>query len=258
MSEGKVHFTREERIGRIVFDNPTSRNALSLAMWRELGRICADIRTDPSLRVVTLRGAGGRAFVAGTEIDSFLNFASGRDGLDYEREMDQYVSAVERLPMVTIAVIEGWAVGGGLALSFACDLRMATLDARFGSPLGRSIGNCLSAKGYARLVAHVGISQAKRMLLLGEMVTAQELSSLGQIHRVVASESLEEAVNEMCERAASNAPLTSKASKEAISRLINANLPNIDDLIERVYGSADFKMGVRNFLEKKDRDWTGK
>jgi len=257
MSEGQIRYTREGDIGRIVFDNPNALNALTFDMWRELGRLCRELAADKSLRVVTLRGAGGKAFPAGTDITGFLNFASGEDGVAYEHEMDSYVSAVETLPMTTIAIVEGWAVGGGLALSFACDLRIATPDARFGSPLGRSIGNMLSAPGYTRLVSHLGVAQAKRLLLLGELIGAEELFALGQIHKIAPRDTLEEAVAAMCARAAENAPLTSRASKEAIYRLRTANTPDVDDLIRLVYGSSDFAMGVRNFLDKKDRKWSG-
>jgi enoyl-CoA hydratase/carnithine racemase len=257
MSEGRVHYTRDGHTGRIVFDNQGALNALTFDMWRELGDICREIATDTSLRVVTLRGAGGKAFVSGTEIDGFLGFESGEDGVAYERKMDEYIGLVETLPMPTLAIVDGWAVGGGIALSFACDFRVATTGARFGSPIGRSIGNCLSAKGYARLVAHVGVTQAKRILLLGEMLTAQELLELGLLQRVVEPEELDEAAAAICERAAANAPLTSRASKEAIRRTIYANVPDIDDLIRLVYGSNDFKTGVRQFLEKKPRLWTG-
>lgn len=257
MSDGQVHFSRDGAIGSIVFDNPSALNALTFQMWRRLGEICTEIRDDATLRVVTLRGAGGKAFLAGTAIDGFLDFKSGADGVAYEREMDSYVRLVETLPMITIAVIEGWAVGGGLALSCACDLRIATPDARFGSPLGRSIGNCLSSSGYARLVAHLGVAQAKRILLLGEMLTAQEMADLGLLLRVVEPEKLDEVVAAVCTRAAENAPITSQVSKEAMLRLIYAPAPDIDDLVERVYGSNDFRMAVRNFLDKKPRVWTG-
>jgi enoyl-CoA hydratase/carnithine racemase len=257
MSRGRVLYSKAGPVGRIVFDNQPALNALTFDMWRQLGDICREIATDSELRVVTLRGAGGKAFLAGTEIGDFLEFTSGRNGVDYEHRMDEYVGLVEALPMTTIAIVEGWAVGGGLALSFACDLRIATPDARFGSPIGRSIGNCLSAKGYARLVAHLGISQAKRVLLLGEMLTAQELMDLGLLLRIAAPEDLEAEIEAVCQRAMGNAPLTSQVSKEAIWRLVYANLPDTDDLIETIYGSSDFKMGVRHFLEKKPRTWTG-
>jgi len=257
MSSGQVLFSRKGAVGQILFDNQASLNALSFGMWRQLGAICQEISTDRTLRVVVLRGAGGKAFVAGTEIDDFLTFDDGARGVDYEAEMDSYVGLVETLPMITIAAVEGWAVGGGLALSCACDLRIATPSSRFGSPLGRSIGNCLSAKGYARMAAHLGIAQAKRVLLLGEMLTADELLSLGVLTKVVESEAFEKALDDLCLRASENAPLTSQASKTALWRMVYANLPNTDDLTRMVYGSADFRSGIRKFLNKEPRVWTG-
>lgn len=258
MSEGKLVYEKVGAVGRITFDNPAAHNALTWTMWRDLGQVCAEIVKDREVRVVTLRGAGGKAFVSGTDISGFLSFDSGQRGVDYEREMDTYIGAVEGLPQATIAVVEGWAVGGGLALSFASDFRVATADAKFGSPLSRTIGNCLSMKGYARLVANVGVAQAKRMLLLGEMATARELEALGLILRVVKRDELDATVEELCERLAANAPLTIQASKEAIRRLTHANLPDIDDLVSMIYGSEDFGTGVRNFVAKRKTVWAGR
>lgn len=259
MTDGRVIFSREGPVGQILFDNQASLNALSFKMWRELGDICAAIADDTSLRVVVLRGAGGKAFLAGTEIDDFQAFENGARGVAYEAEMDGYVGAVEALPQITIAAVQGWAVGGGMALACSCDLRIATPESKFGSPLGRSIGNCLSSKGYARLATHLGIAQAKRVLLLGEMITAAELQAFGFIHKVVDASAFEDTLAAMCKRAGENAPITSQVSKTALWRLIYANLPNTDDLTERTYGSADFKLGVRAFLAKdKTRNWTGR
>jgi enoyl-CoA hydratase/carnithine racemase len=257
MSEGKVVFSRDGAVGTILFDNQEKLNALSFTMWRQLGRICSEIATDKSLRVVVLRGAGEKAFLAGTEIDDFQTFENGQRGVEYEAEMDSYVAAVENLPFITIAAVKGFALGGGIALACACDIRIATPDSKFGSPIGRSIGNCLSAKGYARMAAHLGVSQAKRVLLLGELLTAQELLELGALYKVVEPGEFDQVLATLCERAAENAPLTSQASKTALWRVIYANLPNTDDLTEMVYGSADFRMGVRNFLAKQKRIWTG-
>jgi enoyl-CoA hydratase/carnithine racemase len=230
-------------------------------MWRELRDLCVALATDRAVRVVTFRGTGGKAFVSGTDISHFRDFSSGRDGIVYEQEIDAAMGAIDALPMTTVAVIEGWAVGGGLNILSACDFRIATADARFGSPLGRTIGNCLSMSSYARIAGAVGIPAAKRMLLLGEILTAQELLSSGVLYKIVAPAELDAAVVDICERAAANAPLTTKATKEAIRRMTRDGLPNIDDLIELVYGSEDFKRGVRAFLEKTSKheppDWTG-
>lgn len=258
MSEGRVEFSREGQVGQIVFDNQSSLNAMSFSMWRQLGAICADIAKDPTLRVVVLRGAGGKAFIAGTEIDEFLAFTDGKNGIAYEHEMDGHAAAVENLPQITIAAIQGFAVGGGLNVAFACDLRIATPGSKFGAPIGRSIGNALSNNAYARVAAHAGITQAKRMLLLGEMVSAEELLALGAINKVSEPQNFEAALAAMVQRAAENAPITSQVTKTAFWRLIYANLPDMDDLTLRAYGSADFKHGVRSFVDKaKTRNWTG-
>jgi enoyl-CoA hydratase/carnithine racemase len=256
--EGRLVYEQVGAVGRITFDNPQALNALNAQMWADLGRVCEEIAHDRSVRAVTLRGAGGKAFLSGTDIGDFLEFASGQDGIAYERRMDAYVGAVEALPQPTLAIIEGWAVGGGVALACACDFRIATPASRFGSPLGRTIGNCLSAKGYARLLAHVGVPQAKRMLLLGEMIDAPQLLDLGVLHSIVEPDALDAAAELLCERLAAQAPLSVKASKEAFRRLAYRALPDIDDLVETVYGSEDFRMGVRNFKDKQKTVWNGR
>jgi len=256
--EGQVRYEQDGAVGRIVFDRPAAHNALTWSMWRALGALCGKIAEDSSVRVVTLRGAGGKAFVSGTDISGFQSFRDGSDGLAYEAEMDSYVSAVERLPQPTIAVIDGWAVGGGLALSFACDFRIAARGARFGSPIARTIGNCLSSRGYTRLVQHVGIAMAKRILLAAEIISADEMMGQGLLTELVEPEALDSAAAALAARLASYAPITQSVSKEAIYRLSTEHPLAIRDLIERTYGSQDFANGVRNFLTKSPPEWQGR
>src|SRR5262245_29968106 len=128
MSEGKVTYEKVGPVGRITFDNPGAHNALSFPMWRELRRLCGEIANDRDVRVVTLRGAGGKSFISGTDISGFLTFESGKRGIEYEHEMDSCTGALEALPQPTIAVVEGWAVGGGLAIAFCADFRVATTN----------------------------------------------------------------------------------------------------------------------------------
>jgi enoyl-CoA hydratase/carnithine racemase len=258
MSDGATRLTIEGPVARILFDRPAAHNALTWTMWRELGEACRRIADDRDIRVVTLRGAGGKAFVSGTDISGFQSFTSGEQGVAYEAEMDGYVGAVEALPQPTIAIIDGWAVGGGLALSFACDFRVAATGARFGTPLARTIGNCLSARGYARLVQHAGTAIAKRMLLAAEIIAADEMKALGLLNALVAPEELDGAANELVERLLANAPLTLRTSKEAIRRISAANQPDITDLIATIYGSEDFAEGVRSFLAKEKPVWKGR
>jgi enoyl-CoA hydratase/carnithine racemase len=259
MSVGRLHFEKDGAIARIVFDNPSSHNALTHQMWLDLRDACRDVAGDPSVRVLTFRGAGGRAFVSGTDISGFAEFRSGRDGVEYERGIDECMAAVDAVPAVTIAVVEGWAVGGGLNISSACDFRIATPDARFGSPLGRTIGNCLSMSSYSRVIGALGPHIAKRMLLLGETLTAPQLLDFGFLTHMVEPAELDAAVAQICERARENAPLTTRVTKEAVRRLRAAATTNIDDLVELVYGSNDFRLGVDNFLRKNKAlpQWSG-
>lgn len=256
--EGQVRYRQEGPVGHILIDRPAAFNALTWSMWRELGAVCARIAADSSVRVVTLRGAGGKAFVSGTDIAGFQAFTSGEEGVAYEAEMDSYVGAVETLPQPTIAIIDGWAVGGGLALSFACDFRIAAEGARFGSPLAKTIGNCLSARGYQRLIQHVGIPMAKQLLLAADLVPAADLHRHGLLTDLVAPEALDETVTALIEKLVACAPLTQRVSKEAIHRLSTQQVPDLTDLIELIYGSEDFASGVRSFLTKTRPEWRGR
>lgn len=256
--DGQVRFRQDGAVGHILFDRPAAFNALTWSMWRELGAICGRIAEDAAVRVVTLRGAGGKAFVSGTDIAGFQSFTTGKEGVAYEAEMDSYVAAVETLPQPTVAIVDGWAVGGGLALSFACDFRIAASGARFGSPLAKTIGNCLSARGYQRLVQHVGIPMAKRLLLAAELVPAAELMAHGLINELVEPAAIDASVDALVAKLAACAPLTQRVSKEAIYRISTMQTPDIGDLIAQIYGSEDFAAGVRGFLAKTPPQWRGR
>ena len=139
MSDGEVRSTRNGDVVTVTFDRQAARNAMTWQMYETLGEICAQLRTDQSVRAVVLRGAGGKSFIAGTDIAQFKAFTSGEDGIAYEEKMERYLAAIEALPMPTLAVIEGFAIGGGLAIAACCDLRIATPGARFGVPIARTL-----------------------------------------------------------------------------------------------------------------------
>ena len=256
---GQTILERDGAIARVRFDNPAAHNALTHRMWVDLHDICVQLAADPEVRVVTFRGAGGKAFISGTDISGFADFAGGQDGVDYEQEIDIFMSAVDRIPATTIAIVDGWAVGGGINISCACDFRVATPTARFGSPLGRTIGNCLSASSYARVASAIGVQIAKRMVLLGEFITAQEMLDSGFLYKMVEPEELDSAVEALVQRASENAPLTTKTTKETIRLMTYDGLPDIQQLISDVYGSNDFRRGVHDFLAKTKKTpiWTG-
>jgi enoyl-CoA hydratase/carnithine racemase len=226
-------------------------------MYEQLDTICRALRDDATVRVAVFRGAGGKAFVAGTDIAQFLAFESGEDGIAYEAKMETYLAGIEALPMPTLAVVEGWAIGGGLAIAAACDLRIATTGARFGIPIARTLGNCLSMTNYARLVAALGWSNAKRVLLLADLIAAEEALACGFLVEVAEPANLDQRVADICKRLLGNAPITMRVSKEAMRRLLHAELPPGDDLVRTCYGSADFRAGVRAFVEKREAAWSG-
>jgi enoyl-CoA hydratase/carnithine racemase len=258
MSDGETRLQRDGVVARIIFDRPAARNAMTWRMYEQLGAICAALKEDRAIRVVVFRGAGGQAFVAGTDIAQFQSFRDGEDGVAYEARMEQVLSAIEALPMPTLAVVEGFAVGGGLAIAACCDLRIATPGARFGVPIARTLGNCLSVANYARLVAALGVARTKRVLLLAENLAAEEAHAAGFVAAIVEPSDLDRQIDDICRRLASHAPVTMRVSKEAIRRLLHAGLPGGDDLVRACYGSDDFRIGVRSFVEKKTPEWTGK
>jgi enoyl-CoA hydratase len=257
MPDGAVRLSTAGPVATVVFDRPAARNAMTWAMYDELVAICESLARDKTARVVVFRGAGGEAFVAGTDIAQFAGFASGEDGVAYERRIDHCIGVLASLPMPTVAVIEGWAVGGGLAIATACDFRLATPSSKFGVPIARTLGNCLSMANLARLVAAFGGQRVKRMLLLAEMIRADEALACGYLHHVRAPEALEEELASLTAALCALAPVTQAVSKEGLHRLSLAALPDAEDLIARCYGSADFHEGVAAFIDRRAPRWRG-
>ncbi len=256
MSDGSVHFTITDGVAFIVFDRPKALNAFTFEMYDQLSKACTVVASDSKIRVVTFQGAG-KAFTAGTEIREFVSFNGAEDGIAYERRIESLITTIEELPVPTIAIVDGPAMGGGLAIAIACDFRIATPSARFGVPIARTLGNCLSLHNTARLVAAFGPARAKRLLLLAETISAQEALDCGFLVQMAESHDIQAAVAVMCRRLSSYAPITMRVAKEAILRLVRT-LPEGDDLLRTTYGSDDFRAGVRAFLTKQQPEWTGR
>lgn len=257
MTDGRVAYERRGAAAVITFDRPEARNAMTWAMYDQLYEACERLDDDDA-RVAVLRGAGGRAFVAGTDIRQFSEFSDGDDGLGYERRMDAIIGRLESVGVPTVAVVEGYAVGGGLAIAAVCDLRVCTPDARFGIPIARTLGNCVSITTCARLVAVLGVARVKRLLLLAGFIDADEALAAGFVGEVVAPEELDERVDALCGRLAANAPVSMRVTKEAIRRLTLDGLAAGDDLVRDCYGSEDFHEGVAAFSDKRTAVWRGR
>ncbi len=151
-----VTYERRGAAAWITFDRPEAHNAMTFAMYDRLVAHCEAVDADENVRVAVLRGAGGRAFVAGTDIRQFAAFESAQDGLVYETRIDEVLDRLEAVRKPTIALIDGFAMGSGLAIAAACDLRVLTPAAKFGMPIARTVGNCLSMGNYARLAQALG------------------------------------------------------------------------------------------------------
>ena len=257
MSDGTVHLSIRAGVASVVFDRPAARNAMTWAMYERLNDICEQLTCDASIRVVTFRGAGGQAFVAGTDIEQFTTFSSGEDGVAYEKQIDQCIARLESLPMPTVAVIEGWTIGGGLAIATACDFRIATTGSRFGVPIAKTLGNCLSVANLARLSVVFGIPRVKRMLMLAEVLTADEALACGFLLQLAEPGEIDVNLDKLCERLAALAPLTQRVSKEGLRRLVSHDLPADEDLVRLCYGSDDFREGVSAFVAKRSPAWKG-
>ena len=245
-------------VAHITFDHLAARNAMTVAMYERLKSICLELVKNPAVRVAIFRGAGGKSFVSGSDIAQFSGFADGQDGVRYEQDIDDYLNPLATLPIPTVAVIDGMAVGGGLAIASCCDFRISTPDAKFGVPIAKTLGNCLSPGNIAWLVAHLNINIVKRMLLLAEMISAQELLKHGFLLACHEQDQLAVEADKLAERLSKLAPITQKSSKLVLARLIKNQLPDCNDLISETYGSADFKSGVAAFLDGKAPTWSGK
>ena len=241
-----VRWERRGAAAWVTFDRPDAHNAMTFEMYEELFACCERADREEDVRVVVLRGAGGRAFVAGTDIRQFLSFETGEDGLEYEATIDRIVGRLETVRKPTIALVDGFAMGSGLALAAACDLRICSPAAVFGMPIARTVGNCLSMGNYARLAALLGEARVKDIVLTARRVDAQEALAIGLATEVV--DDAEARVEELCELLAGHAATTIWATKEALRRL--RPVPDGDDIVREVYGSPEFRERVRAFLER--------
>jgi enoyl-CoA hydratase len=262
VSDGETtRWTTDGPLAFLTFNRPEARNAMTWDMYQALVDACDRADADDGLRVLVLRGAGGKAFVAGTDISQFQNFRDREDGLRYEERLDAVLDRLERVTKPTIAQVEGVAAGGGCAIAFACDLRVATPESTFGVPIARTLGNCLSGATYSRLMDLLGPSRLKDLLFTGRLAGAAEAQAMGVVNRIASADEIDRVVRDLATELAGNAPLTLRATKEIVRRLAaKRRLAAGDDadIVELCYTSADFREGVAAFFEKRKPKWTGR
>ena len=247
-------------VAYVTFNRPQARNALTFAMYERLAQICDGANTDRSIRAILITGGGDKAFAAGTDISQFRAFDKEEDALQYEARIDRVMNAIEGCRVPTIAAIHGACTGGGASIAACCDLRIASREMKYGFPVARTLGNCLSLASYNRLVYLVGPALVKDIVFRARLIEAEEALHRGLVSELTENQTaLLARAEEIARLVASHAPLTLQATKEAVLRL----RPKIEhgagnDLVLMCYMSQDFREGMEAFLNKRKPVWKGK
>ncbi len=247
-------------VATVTLNRPEQRNPLGPQMVADLTSALQQARDDAAVRAVVLTGAGEKAFAAGTDIGQFRAFTKPEDAIEYEARLDRVLDVLERCPVPTIAAIAGACTGGGAGIAASCDLRIASRNARFGFPIARTLGNCLSMANYARLSELIGTARVTEMIFTARLIEADEARTIGLVSEVLEdAAALATRADELARLVAGNAPLTLRATKEALRRLRARGMNEVggDDLILSCYMSADFREGMEAFLTKRQPVWRG-
>ena len=254
-----ILFEVREGIGRVTFNRPQARNAFTFQMYERLAEICEEANKDQAIKAMILTGAGDKAFASGTDINQFRAFKTPEDAIEYEARNDRVLGVLEQCRVPTIAAITGACTGGGAGIAACCDLRIGTTTTKFGFPIARTLGNCLSMANYSRLAALIGPARVKDIIFTARLVEAREAAALGLLNEVVEDvATLQRRADELAKLVANHAPLTLRATKEAMRRL-QPRLSSEEgkDLILLCYMSQDFREGMDAFLNKRTPQWSG-
>jgi enoyl-CoA hydratase/carnithine racemase len=258
----KMAAHKDKHVGWITFNNPARHNAVSLEMWQGLADIANDFARDDDIRVVVVHGAGGKAFVSGADISEF---AEQRDSAEatqrYDAVAQQGMQALKNLKKPTLAMIQGYCIGGGVAVALNCDIRIAADHSRFAVPAAK-LGLGYEFDGVRKLVDVVGPSFAQEIFFTARQFTAPEALAMGLINRMVPQEELLAYVTHYADTIAANAPLTVASIKTIVGEIVkDASLRNLalcDQLVAQCFNSADFTEGRTAFMEKRKAVFTGR
>src|SRR5246127_2055481 len=250
---------RKEGITQVKFNRPEVRNALTFEMYEAVYNLCVEATETKEIRAIIFAGVDSSAFASGTDISLLQGIKDGKGGIEYEERIERVVGMVERCRVPTIAAIAGACTGGGAALVAACDLRIGAKNMRFGYPMAKTLGNCLSLPNSARLIFLIGPGRFKELLLTARLMGAEEAYATGLISEIVEPLDVRVRARELAGKIVQNAPMTIWAAKEAVRRL-HAHLQSADfiDVIEKSYQSDDFRLGVESFIRKQAPKWSGK
>ena len=261
MTTNKMILNIKSNVAYITFNNPEKHNAVSLDMWDSLEEMLNQCEKDHNVRVVVLNGAGGKSFVSGADISKFEKERSTKEAvLHYNSRTQKVYERLESFPKPTIAMIDGYCIGGGLNVAVCCDIRICSKKSQFAMPAAKlSLGYPFSS--IKRLFDIMGPGMSKHFMFTAERILADEALSCGLVQKLVEDGNLEEFVNNYAEKIAGNAPLTIKAMKNiGIEILKNPNDRNLEEckkLAEACFDSNDYVEGRRAFMEKRKPNFKG-
>lgn len=257
----KILTEQEGEIARIIFNQPEKRNAVSLEMWEAVERAVARFAEDPEVRILILSGAGGKAFVSGADISKFESERATAEGVaHYNATTKRVYDMIEAFPKPTIAQIDGFCVGGGVALSLCCDLRICGEGSQFAVPAAK-LGLGYAFPGIKRLVDVVGPSFAKEIFFTARRFNAEEAQVMGLVNRVVPDDQVGTIALETAQMISANAPMTVASVKFIVGQTVKPeserDLAECDARVKACFDSADYIEGRRAFLEKRKPQFVG-
>jgi enoyl-CoA hydratase/carnithine racemase len=257
---GHICSEKEGAIGWLIVEHEARRNALNDAMWRQIPEVAAALDADPEVRVIVMRGAGEEAFVSGADISEFAGVRMGESARRYEESNARAFAALANVKKPLLAMIHGFCIGGGVAISVSADLRYASEDAVFAVPAAR-LGLAYPLAGAEALIELVGASHAKELFFTARRFTASEALRLGLLNEVFPKAELQKRVGEIASAIADNAPLTLRAIKCAALELGKPSgmrdFSEAEAVMRACFESQDYAEGVSAFLEKRRPHWKG-
>jgi enoyl-CoA hydratase/carnithine racemase len=261
MASDKILSRVEGAVGHVIFNNPERRNAVSLDMWEAVERAVDGFAADPAVRLVVFSGAGGKAFVSGADISKFEDERASREAVKhYNTTTARAYQKIERLAKPTVAQIDGYCVGGGVALAVCCDLRICGESSKFAVPAAK-LGLGYGFAGVNRLVKLVGPSFAKEIFFTARLFTAEEAKAMGLVNRVVPDGEVAAVVEATAASITANAPLTVDSIKFIVGETLKdpgeRDLERCAALVEACFDSQDYIEGRRAFMEKRKPAFTG-